>query len=379
MDEFTHSLYYVDYADILHNENYVLTTSGKIPDIEGYEPKVDAAFLFDEKTLITHLTYGLGNQKNYYAIWHKFCMKYGMNLYLNDLFFDGHFGVVHFNGMEIQRLTIKNIEPFMFSNIFSYRLRQRIRITPHRVNNIQPVYTNAKWHDIGLKEAYLITCDDPYLNRITGVHELKIPSLWAVNIDGVEDFVVNRIHGKIPFICHCHLQRYGFEEKNYWETYYAFPAFHKDDTRNIQISEAMRTHDAVSIHIRRGADWLFVWGSPALLPEIYISGVKYVWEDKTFSAYRNKHLYVFTDDMEFVRDHSTEYGLDIAGRHITYVDWNYHYNSICDLHLMGLSKIMILGNHSSFSHTAAYISKNVEYVVNTTLDGCSVIWKREEF
>jgi hypothetical protein len=158
-----------------------------------------------------------------------------------------------------------------------------------------------------------------------------------------------------------------------------FQPFNADNIKNARIAEKMSNQDAVSMHIRRGdkistSGNLLNWASEL---KSYKKIIELIWESDEFAKYKNKHLYVFSDDIPWTKAHQEELGLLIpSGGSITYVDWNHHYGSIHDMHLISLCKVVIC-SAGRFARTAACISKTVEYLVFVNPDTKAIQWKRE--
>ena len=375
MEEFEHSLYFVDYEDILSNENYIVALPDNGEKAAEYKPKVDASFLFDDKTRVFNLRSGFADQRNNYIYARKLCGENAFSLYFDDLLFNN---ISHHNGLEIHRITQENIEPILFTNLFSKKLQRIIRNMPGK--SINPVEHSSLWKQFGLHEGYLVAYINSVLHKIWESHVVQMPIMCSKNIKHFEYFAVNKIENKIPVICLANADAWGFSHKKFLENIFVLPApqkiISKSNQFNIQTAEKMRSQYPISLHIRLG-DSVGLWYRPSTdNKDQYKKAMDFVWNGKDFKKYNNKHLYIFSDDMDFVREHYKELGLDLAGENITYVDWNHHYNSIYDLHLMSLSKV-IMRAIGGFALTAAYISKNVEYVVQASPDTVKIEWQRE--
>ena len=376
LKEFENSLYFADFEDILDNENYVLAMPDSKPKFLGYEPKVDASFLFDENARIVNLLAGLGDQKYLFLNVKKICTDYELKLFVNDLKYD--FSSTHV-GAEIQRITAEDIEPYRFSNIFSKKLRLRAIRLRKSFAGTTFVHERMLWTALDFKETYTIVFIDPVVFSFKDfdLQNQYISSVFVPDYSNLRDFIVNKIPKRTAFI-HSTTQIYGFSHKSLWEKNFALPKFHKSDLKNVDTAKKMMSHDAISIHIRRGdyaRDDLF-WCPNAAEYGFYKKQIEFVWAGEEFEKYKKKHLYVFSDDMDWVKEHITELVCNIAGHDITFVDWNHHFNSIYDLHLMSLSKVIMYA-YGGFALTAAYISKVLEYVVWANPVTCEITWKRD--
>lgn len=118
--------------------------------------------------------------------------------------------------------------------------------------------------------------------------------------------------------------------------------FPEASSRNKALVEEMSRTIPVSIHVRRG-DYL---GSFPVMDETYY--------DKTMNYFVQKygdvHFYVFSNDMEWCRDH-------LDAEQTTFVDWNTGKDSPYDMWLMTQCKHNIIAN-SSFSWWGAWLNQN---------------------
>jgi len=119
-------------------------------------------------------------------------------------------------------------------------------------------------------------------------------------------------------------------------------------------AKEIKKSNSVSIHIRRG-DYIHnteanqFHGSCSW--EYYSTALELVKNKVT-----NVHLYVFSDDMKWVKDNMN---FDIP---VTYIDNNIAENSYIDMQLMSLCKHNIIAN-SSFSWWGAWLNNTPEKIV----------------
>lgn len=130
------------------------------------------------------------------------------------------------------------------------------------------------------------------------------------------------------------------------------------DSPNREYLTKIQSSNSVSLHIRRG------------------DFVKVGWAQST-DAYRSQlqtflnsnipgkwHLFVFSDDTAWCREHHKEMGFD-AFSEITYVEGNVQGKNYIDMYLMTQCKAMIISN-SSFCYLAALLNTKKMYYINTT-------------
>lgn len=139
-------------------------------------------------------------------------------------------------------------------------------------------------------------------------------------------------------------------------------ASQKDQELLQQIEESL----SISIHIRRGAYALmgmpteFEWFSGS------INSVCKAIERNNLTAHfkKNPHIFVFSDEIDWVKSHEKEYGLADLPYPVTYseatrTDADNH----CDMQLMSHCDFMILELRSMYSYMAALLNEKKQKVV----------------
>ena len=132
---------------------------------------------------------------------------------------------------------------------------------------------------------------------------------------------------------------------------FTFPPF--DEAQNILCAQRMLQENAVAIHVRKGKDYQddFLWKNtcPA---DYYHRAISYIQDHVDTPVF-----YVFTDNMDWVREHLTE--IDY-----TVVDWNpiKGVKNYRDMQLMSMAKHQIIAN-STYSWWAAYLNPHPDKIV----------------
>lgn len=119
------------------------------------------------------------------------------------------------------------------------------------------------------------------------------------------------------------------------------------DEKNAKIALDILKTDSCAVHIRRGDYVELGWSSPT---EFYKKSI-----DSLFDKNKEIVLFVFSDDIEWCKQHSSDLGLDIPSR-VEYVEGNVAGNNYIDLQLMTYAKYIIRGN-SAFSYLARVLSE----------------------
>jgi len=364
IDAFADSLYYVDYDDILSNENYCITLPGSSVSV-NYTPKVNLTFLFDPKTRITHISAGLGDQTRYYIYTEKMSREYpDFNIYVYDLCYDCY---NPFNGMEIYTFIGKDIfeskKHRYFRNIFSYKMRRQFK-----EKSLESKHTTFQrmitLYLLGLKEAVVVFTRGK-VSSLDIWHPEK-PTLSSslpdfMFISDAHRFFQISIDAPAVMISRNTSIWYNMDDKHFWEEICNFPPIEEKDNENREMEQKMLSSDACVLHIRRGDYVRAKWAKNIAYYKKYIEGAFAIEE------YTNKHLFVFSDDIDWVRENANALAINLFGDEVTYMNNNHHYSSFRDMQLMTYGKVIILGGRSGFSNTAAMASKRVEYIFGHTL------------
>lgn len=150
-------------------------------------------------------------------------------------------------------------------------------------------------------------------------------------------------------------------DKRYFDTYYdilkkelSFPPL--SDQANLNYAHHILCRHSIAVHIRRGD---FVTLNVAMENEYFHFAITQMLQ-RTPDA----HFYIFSDDLEWCREHRDELGLSLTSN-ITYVSGNKGSSSFRDLQLMSLCQGIVICN-SSFSYLAYVLSDTLQYAINPT-------------
>jgi hypothetical protein len=366
IDEFYDSLYYIDYKEIMANENYYLKLAEKPLKVsESYAPKINFDFFFDKRNRFVYQGGGFA-ERMFYLGYHavRVFKKELDNVYFYDFGTSREPEIMH---------DTNNISYAVPEKYHSHFLRHSLngRLINRFYNSIE-VYSEKDWHKssafalykLGLKEfvAYSNYQTAKIFLKYRDINDFECPqSLFSsrelllvekrLSVD--MDDTVNM------FFSYCRRYRDTVnEQKADFEKIFEFPPFEEDN--NKIVAEKMLACNAVSVHIRRG-DFFTAYTVEKARREnsYYKEQLERVWR---IPGYDNKHLFVFSDDLDFCREHFDELGLGIAGDNITYVEGNDHFESWRDMQLMSLGKIIVI-SQSGFCQCAALVSKRVEYIL----------------
>lgn len=127
-----------------------------------------------------------------------------------------------------------------------------------------------------------------------------------------------------------------------------------DEPRNIELSIKMANENSVSIHLRKGKDYLQseMMGRGLCTADYYLSALDYIRQHVD-----NPVFYVFTDNPSWLRENMPNFGY-------TLVDWNdvSGKRSFRDMQLMSCAKHNIIGN-STYSWWGAWLNPNPDKII----------------
>jgi len=331
-DEFLESLFYIDYAGLLDNEHFILSTDCGC-EIEGACARTNLDFLFKPNAKICVIANGLADQLAYYVFAEILKEKTNADVYFYDR-------TQNFNGREFDRFAKYDISGKLISNLVSERLLEQTYGASWNFANV--LYEN------GLKELTMVhggwcsahmdkaKCSRMAINNIPSFFTTQFDSLsyyWClIRPDEIMEYVPFKLS---DYIC--------------------FPDF--DTEMNEKLSQKMLQSDSISIHVRRG-DFVTVERADDL--SFYHNAVEKILH---FDQYLNKKWFIFSDDILFCKSHTSELGLDlIQDDEIIFIDHNKYENSFRDMQLMTYSKVIVGGN-SGFSRLAAIYSERCEMFI----------------
>lgn len=127
-----------------------------------------------------------------------------------------------------------------------------------------------------------------------------------------------------------------------------------DEPKNIELSKKMANENSVSIHLRKGKDYLQseMMGKGLCTAEYYMKALDYIRQHVD-----NPVFYVFTDNPSWLKGNMPDFGY-------TLVDWNEvsGKRSFRDMQLMSCAKHNIIGN-STYSWWGAWLNPNPDKIV----------------
>lgn len=287
---------------------------------------------------IQFLNGGLANQvfqyifARYYELSHP-----GQIMYLDDSYFA--LNTVH-NGYELE--NVFGIKPHMLSECFddevwSYILEEKIK---------------GKSVPQTLSENEIDIC---MLSEVGKDHSIFNPFYGNVIITPCNEYTPSLLDlpGNVYYHGYWINKNWFYEYKDVFLQEFHFPDI--TDEKNLRYKAEIESSDSVSIHIRRGDYVTLGW---AVKPELYRSAIKKFIKN----APGNWHGFIFSDDVQWCREHTQELGLDQLNE-LTFVEGNMAGQNYRDLQLMSMCKGMIVST-SAFCFLAALLNTQDYYYIN---------------
>ena len=277
---------------------------------------------------------GLGNQLFQYIFYRYFQLHSNEEIWLDDMKF---YKVHEHNGYELERIFgVKSnlISDYFDADIWEYMVERAKRGEGDLCQQLK---------DMG--EAIVMVAENDRFAFDGQVH--RIPA------NGYYPEIIG-LPGNVYYFGYWISRDWFAEIRPVIMKELSFPEIMGADNRNVL--EIINKERTASVHIRRGDFCKLGWE----LPEHF-----YLEAMKKMSAHMPGAFYlVFSDDIDWCKDHFRELGLDMAGDRIVFVTGNEGADSYVDMQLMSMCEGMILAN-SAFSYFAAlYNNRKDKAIIN---------------
>lgn len=288
---------------------------------------------------IQFLNGGLANQAFQYMFARYFELSHpGECMYMDDSYFAVH--TVH-NGYELEKVF--GIRPHMLSECFDGVVWNSILEDRKRGKSVPQIFRENQIPVQMITEVGHYAQFNPFDGEV-----FPIPN------NGYYPEILD-VPGNIYY--HGYWIRKEWFER-YQDTFlreFTFLPVPDSDKKNITYLRQIEASDSVCVHVRRGDYVTLGW---ELAPELYRQGMR------TFAgqAPGRWHLFVFSDEIAWCREHAQELGFD-SFPEITYVEGNTQGKNYLDLQLMTKCRAMIVSN-SAFSYLAALLNPGRQYTLN---------------
>lgn len=126
------------------------------------------------------------------------------------------------------------------------------------------------------------------------------------------------------------------------------------DKQNQKYADLIQNCMSVAIHVRMGD---FVKYGINLPPRYYKEGCM-----TTLDRYPNAHFFIFSDDLDWCRQHEAELGFNLAAQ-TTYILGNRAPDDYIDMQLLSMCRGIVRNEISSFSQVAGWLDQNLEFEI----------------
>lgn len=363
---------WLDWATLLHDERVVITTrSPSSVPARRPEARTNLAFVFEPTTRIGTVGGGLADQVTHLALFDELCRPHGLTLYIDDMrytWWRSH------NGFEASRLG-PAVDARRITRLVSRELVERFRAEVVKVR-LPWVYSQSQaWHELGLREALVVTQDHPNSRRLMQIGP-RFPVRVYLEPEELADLVRDPPR---PVTFFTTQQRIAIEPDSATALRRIFSFRHLDaeglDPGVALVADLLRHRPHVAFHVRRG-DYLhphFDTGGWHARQDHYAKAVDLLAGTELGAS--GFDVAVFSDDLEFVEAHLADYGLDRVTGQVRFIRGNHHFAAIYDSYLMSLCPV-IVGSVGFFAATTSLLADPPSTFVRARPEGISVEWRR---
>lgn len=323
-EEFYDSLNYIDYPDLIESENFLIGLSDEEFDTSSHKVKCDLGFFFDPDVKICVLDNGLGDQITHYIFAKRLEDYTGSEIYYDDLVYYLDYIM---NDREIDRIIKEDISGRLFSNIFTRRL-----LLNFKMGDVIP----DRLADHGLRELTVVANNNEERgDAVKKCNKICLCSIQHKYFDKILNCGLYPLYFNYYIRPEWLMTLRPFELRQYLE-------FPETTGKNKEIEEKILDCDAVAIQMRRGDFVRLGWDSDTAFYSEALEKLSKI------ADYPNKKFFVFSDDIPWIKEHSKEMGLDDADGEVFYIDHNKNEDSLFDMYLISLAKVVI-GSASGFA------------------------------
>jgi hypothetical protein len=371
VDQLLDTCSWIDWAQVLDNERVVITTDPNAVPARAPEAKTDLSFIFDPNTRICTIGGGLMDQVTHIALWDDLCTRHGLDYYIEDFrytWWRSH------NGFEASRLA-PDLERKRITRLVSQALIESFRDEVMRTRLPWVFNQSRVWYDLGLREATVVTRDYFNSRRL-----MEACPEFPVRIYTKEEELGDLIREPPSPICFYTTQhRIPIVPESAVAIRRVFSYRHLEssglDPDVARTADLLRRSPHVAFHVRRG-DYLHPhfdkdgWYSQQ---SHYVEAIRFLIDSELATSDFN--VAVFSDDLEFVEAHASDYGLDRVTGEVRFIRGNNHFRSIFDSYLMSLCPV-IVGSVGFFAATTSLLADPPSVFIRTQPEAVHVAWRR---
>jgi hypothetical protein len=372
VNELVDTCSWIDWATVLDNERFVITTPDRdVVSARTPKARTDLSFIFDPNTKICTVTAGLMDQVTRIALFDDLCRPHGFDLYLDDLLYTWR---RKFNGFEASRLA-PQLEGKRITRLVSQAMIESFRNEAMKKTQLPWAFIQARvWYDLGLREATVVTRDHVNSRRL-----MEIGPKFPVRVYTGQELGELIREPPSPICFYTTPQRIPIVPESAAAIRHVFSYRHLEatglDPEVARTAELLRSAPHVAFHVRRGdyllphadrAGWHAQWSH-------YIQAVDYLIETELKTS--DFDVAVFSDDLDFVEAHISDYGLDRVSGEVRFIRSNNHFKSIFDSYLMSLCPL-IVGSVGHFAATTSLLADPPSVFIRARPEAVRVEWRR---
>jgi hypothetical protein len=230
------------------------------------------------------------------------------------------------------------------------------------------------WYDLGLREATVVTRDHVNSRRL-----MKIGPEFPVRVYTTEELGELIREPPSPICFYTTPQRIPIVPDSAAAIRRVFSYRHLEatglDPDMARTAELLRSAPHVAFHVRRG-DYLLPRANPGgwhARQSHYTQAVDYLIETEIKTS--DFDVAVFSDDLDFVEAHLSDYGLDRVTGEVRFIRGNNHFKSIFDSYLMSLCPL-IIGSVGHFASTTSLLADPPSVFIRARPEAVQVEWRR---
>jgi hypothetical protein len=365
VDELVDTCSWIDWAQVLDNERVVITTDPDVVPARAPEARTDLSFIFDPNVRICTVGGGLMDQVTHIALWDDLCTRHGLDYYIEDFrytWWRSH------NGFEASRLA-PDLERKRITRLVSQALIESFRDEVMRTRLPWVFNQSRAWYDVGLQEATVVTREYFNSRRL-----MEAGPEFPVRIYTNEEELGDLLREPPSPICFYTTQhRIPVVPESAVAIRRVFSYNHLEssglDPDVARTADLLRSAPHVAFHVRRG-DYLHRWHSQQSL---YVEAIRFLIDSELGTSDFN--VAVFSDDLEFVVAHGSDYGLDQVTGQVRFIRGNTHFKSIFDSYLMSLCPV-IVGSVGFFAATTSLLADPPSAFIRIRPGAVHIEWRR---
>ncbi|WP_349309100.1 hypothetical protein [Microbacterium sp. MM2322] len=368
-DELMDSCSWLDWRSILHEENVSISLDADVPRVT--QAKTDLTFLFDPGTRVVTVGGGLMDQVQHLSLYDSLCRSAGVSYVVDDMrytWWRSH------NGFEAGRLA-PELEGKRLSRKLSRPLLERFRTAVESCPPTAWLYRQSEaWNRLGLRGAVVVAKNHENSRRYVAANPAFPVLLYRTHAE-LAALIERPPAQPTLFTSQDGIERDSASAEHITALFDYANLIDGGEPRSVvEMAAKIAAAPCAAFHVRRG-DYL----QGAFDTEGWHSATDHyraAMEALRSGDFGDVHnVAVFSDDIQFVRDHAADYGLDLVRGEVLYVEGNRHFDSIYDSYLISRCEVVI-GSVGFFSMMSALLADPLPTFVHARPNGVRTLWSR---